>query len=119
MLASERWTKDGGYATELEDGRRAVLKELREAAKGERPGELERRVARVSQRLRALVGRKARSRAGMMLAGRAAKLLGLTDSAADYRGDAALGHFAGQAAIALENRTDAGSAAERSSRIAA
>jgi hypothetical protein len=115
MSVFGRWPKNNGYAVELEEGRRVVLEELR-AARSERSGELERLVARVSRRLHAVVvARKARFGRRKKLACHTARPAELMGSAADYRSDAALGHFAG----AAEKLADVRSVAGRSSKIAA
>lgn len=119
MLLFEKWSKNDRYAIGPEDGRRVALEDLMNAARSERSWEFADLSDRILQGLRVLLHRVDRPAADN------ARLLRVVTpalpvcSSADYRTDAALGHFAARATGAAEQQIGAGPAPDAPSKRAA
>jgi len=111
----EKWSKNDRYAIEVEDVRRVAPEDLMNAARNERRQGFAGLTDRILQGLRALLHRPA---GHARLLGNVTPALPVCSSA-DYRTDAALGHFAARTTGAAEQHIDAGPARGLPSRIAA
>ena len=118
MLLFEKWSKNDRYAIGLEDGRRVALEDVMNAARSERSWGFADLSDLILHGLRVLLHRADPPAADN------ARLLRVTPalpvcSSADYRTDAALGHFAARATGAAEQQIGAGPAPDAPSRRAA